>query len=127
MKKAMVMCSLLPVLLFAIPAPAFADETFQATGLVRTISLYENYLQGPGKLDTQTLSIYTLYSFRIGSEFLTELTMDINGDAPDDIYTDYYMEFQLIKPIGKGFSLRVKDVQGTYMERIVRFGVGYDF
>ena len=110
-----------------LPSTDIADSTFQATGLVRTISLYENYLQGPGKFDTQTLSIYTLYSFRIGSEFLTELTMDINGDAPDDIYTDYYMELQLIKPIGKGFSLRVKDVQGTYVERIVRFGVGYDF
>ena len=105
----------------------FADDSFQATGLVRTISLYENYLQGPDRFDTQTLSIYALYSFRAGTEFLTELTMDLNGDAPDDVYTDYYMELQLIKPVGKGFSLRIKDVQGTYMDRIVRFGVGYDF
>jgi len=114
-------------ILFILPALSLADQPPQIAGLVRTISLYENYLQGPDKFDTQTLSIYALYSFQIGSEFLTELTMDLNGDAPDDLYTDYYMEFQLIKPVGKGFSLRVKDVQGTYLGRVVRFGVGYDF
>jgi len=124
------MKKLLPVLvIFSLFAgsPAPADPPLQATGLVRTISLYENYLQVPDRFDTQTLSVYTLYSFRVGTEFLTELTMDLNGDAPDNMYTDYYMELQLIKPVGKGFSLRIKDVQGTYMDRIVRFGVGYDF
>jgi len=40
------------------------------------------------------------------------------------MYTDYYMKLQLIKPVGKGFSLRIKDVQETYMERIMRIGVG---
>jgi len=115
------------VTILILPALSRADQAPQIAGLVRTISLYENYLQGPDRFDTQTLSIYALYSFQIGSEFLTELTMDLNWDAPDDLYTDYYMEFQLIKPVGKGFSLRVKDVQGTYVGRIVRFGVGYDF
>jgi hypothetical protein len=115
------------VLLLLIASSVIADQSFQATSLVRTISLYENYLQGPDRFDTQTLSVYALYSFRAGTEFLTELTMDLNGDAPDDMYTDYYMELQLIKPVGKGFSLRIKDVQGTYMERIVRVGVGWDF
>ncbi len=118
---------LLAILILSTFSPAPADQTLQAAGLVRTVSLYENYLQGPDRFNTQTLSIYTLYSFRVGSEFLTELTMDLNGDAPDDVYTDYYLELQLIKPVGKGFSLRIKDVQGTYMGRIVRFGVGYDF
>lgn len=115
------------IILLSIPTSGSADKPFQASGLVRTISLYENYLQEPSRFDTQTLSLYALYSWRCGPEFLTELTMDINGDAPDDLYTDYYMELQLIKPIGKGFSLRIKDVEGTYMDRIVRFGVGYDF
>ena len=121
---------LLPVLAFLslfTTSPALPDPALQAHGLVRTVSFYENYLQGPDRFDTQTLSVYALYSFRAGTEFLTELTMDLNGDAPDDVYTDYYMELQLIKPVGKGFSLRIKDVQGTYMDRIVRFGVGYDF
>ena len=124
MKTTFALCITLFLLL---ASSALANQPPQIAGLVRTISLYENYLQGPDRFDTQTLSIYTLYSFQIGSEFLTELTMDINGDAPDDLYTDYYMEFQLIKPVGKGFSLRVKDVQGTYLGRVVRFGVGYDF
>lgn len=110
-----------------LSSPTLADQSPQISGLVRTISLYENYLTGPDKFDTQTLSIYALYSWRIGPEFLTELTMDLNGDVPDDLYTDYYMELQVIKPIGRGLSLRVKDVEGTYMDRIVRFGVGYDF
>jgi|GEM_PF-2047471 len=118
---------LMIILFLSAGSPALADPPLQATGLVRTISLYENYLQGPDRFDTQTLSVYALYSLRAGTEFLTELTMDFNGDAPDDMYTDYYMELQLIKPVGKGFSLRIKDVQGTYMDRIVRFGVGYDF
>jgi hypothetical protein len=114
--------------LLAVPTTTAAqDQPLQVNGLVRTISFYENYLQGPDKFDTQTLSVYALYSFRIGPEFFTELTMDINGDMPNDLYTDYYMELQLIKPIGKGFSLRVKDVEGTFMDRILRFGVGYDF
>jgi hypothetical protein len=113
------------ILLFSVPA--FCGQPLQVSGLVRTVSLYENYLKEPSGFDTQTLSIYALYSFRFGPEFLTELTMDINADAPDDLYTDYYMELQLIKPIGKGFSVRIKDVEGTYMDRIVRFGVGYDF
>jgi hypothetical protein len=124
MKRSLI---LLISILLILPVLGAADQPLQASGLVRTISLYENYLQGPDKFDTQTLSVYALYSFRVGSEFLTELTMDLNGDAPDDVYTDYYMELQLIKPVGKGFSLRIKDVQGTYMNRIVRFGVGYDF
>jgi hypothetical protein len=118
---------LMVAILVTFPPTTVAEGPLQASGLVRTVSLYENYLTGPDKFDTQTLSIYALYSFRIGPEFLTELTMDLNGDAPDDLYSDYYMELQLIKPIGKGFSLRVKDVEGTYMDRIVRFGVGYDF
>jgi hypothetical protein len=118
---------LLSALMLFSSMPAFASQPFQVSGLVRTISLYENYLKEPRKFDTQTLSIYALYSWRCKAEFLTELTMDINGDAPDDLYTDYYLELQLIKPIGKGFSVRIKDVEGTYMERIVRFGVGYDF
>ncbi len=118
---------ILTLVILCLSSTALADPPLQATGLVRTISLYENYLQGPDRFDTQTLSVYALYSFRAGTEFLTELTMDLNGDAPDDVYTDYYMELQLIKPVGKGFSLRIKDVQGTYMDRIVRFGVGYDF
>ena len=118
---------LLSALMLLSSMPAFASQPFQISGLVRTISLYENYLKEPSKFDTQTLSIYALYSWRCKSEFLTELTVDINADAPDDLYTDYYMELQLIKPIGKGFSVRIKDVEGTYMERIVRVGVGYDF
>ncbi|KPL18983.1 MAG: hypothetical protein AMJ92_05290 [candidate division Zixibacteria bacterium SM23_81] len=118
---------LLSALILLSSMPVLASQPFQVSGLVRTISLYENYLQEQGKFDTQTLSLYALYSWRCGPEFLTELTMDINADAPDDLYTDYYMELQLIKPIGKGFSVRIKDVEGTYMDRIVRFGVGYDF
>lgn len=121
------MFHLLVIVLSGLLTSSVMAQPLQISGLVRTISLYENYLTSPDKFDTQTLSIYALYSFRLGPEFLTELTMDINGDAPDDLYTDYYMELQLIKPIGKGFSLRVKDVEGTYMDRIVRFGVGYDF
>lgn len=119
--------TLLTIILLSIPTSGSADQPFQVSGLVRTISLYENYLKEPSKFDTQTLSIYALYSWRCKAEFLTELTVDINADAPDDLYTDYYMELQLIKPIGKGFSVRIKDVEGTYMERIVRVGVGYDF
>jgi hypothetical protein len=110
-----------------VPDLGLADPSPQISGLVRTISLYENYLQGPDRFDTQTLSVYALYSFRIGPEFLAELTMDINGDAPDEVYTDYYMELQLIKPVWRGFSVMIEDVQGTYTNRIVRFGVGYDF
>ena len=79
---------LLAMLILSAFSPALADPALQATGLVRTVSLYENYLQGPVRFDTQTLSVYTLYSFRAGAEFLTELTMDLNGDAPDDVYTD---------------------------------------
>ena len=124
MKKTFLLCS---VLFLFVVSSAIADPSFEATGLVRTVSLYENYLPVLGRFDTQTLSLYTLYSFRAGAEFLTELTMDLNGDVPDDVYTDYYMELQLIKPVGKGFSVRIKDVQGTYMGRVVRFGVGYDF
>jgi len=124
MKKAL---PFLLTMLFALPTQVISDQPLQVSSLVRTLSLYENYLTGPNKFDTQTLSVYALYSWRIGPEFLTELTMDLNGDAPDDVYTDYYMELQLIKPIGKGFSLRIKDVEGTYMDRTVRVGVGYDF
>ena len=118
---------LFAAMILALPTSDFSNQLPRISGLVRTISLYENYLAVPDKFDTQTLSIYALYSWRIGPEFFTELTMDLNGDVPDDLYSDYYMELQLIKPIGKGFSLRVKDVEGTYLDRIVRFGVGYDF
>ena len=113
--------------LFAVPTLAPADQSPPVSGVVRNISLYQNYLQRSRKMDTQTLSLYALYSWQIKGRFLTELTVDINGDIPDNLYSDYYLEFQLIKPLGKGLSVRAEDAQGTFTDRIVRLGLGYDF
>lgn len=120
------------VVLLVLASITFTDQAnaeypLGFSPIVNEISFYQNSTDDGDNMG-QTLQFVLINSINIGTALNIEFTADINRDmVPGEDY-DYYIEFGLVKPVWKKFSVNYQRIHSTFVDKPVnQFGFRYSF